>query len=266
MTTVFTSPTDLQGLFEHTKFLTGQSNLSIKDFTRIANYAGDDYSSIAMSADGRVKFADTNRTDNETGYAQVVSGQTAYELDISFLQINRVEIKMDGVYQVVEAIDQRDYKDVSLEAIFSEAGMPRYYDWDGAIMKLYPAPNFSDSGDATAIANNSLKVECTRPTEYFSTSDTTKTIGIPRIHHEYIPLKAAQKVMMSTNDPSISGIERELIKWEGVESKGRMTGGKIREYYNTRDENTVRRLKPKDRSYQSFSKNNNSTSQVHRVR
>ena len=247
MTVSFTDSTDLQGLYEHTKFLTGQTNLLIEDFTRLANFAGDDYTSIAISVDGRVKFADSNRTDNETGYAQVTAGENNVELDISFLQINRVEIKdpVTGKYRVVTPIDERDHKDESLETRYETNGTPLEYDWDGSIMKLYPAPDFSDSGDNTVIANNSLKVEATRPTEYFSTSDTTKTIGIPRVHHEYIALKASQKVMFGSNDPSVGSVERELIKWEGKEVNGVMSGGKIREYYGKRDENTSRRIKSK---------------------
>lgn len=53
MTTVFRDSTNLQGLFEHTKFLTGQDSLTIKDFTRLANFALDDYSYLFMTSGGR---------------------------------------------------------------------------------------------------------------------------------------------------------------------------------------------------------------------
>ena len=254
MTTTFSDSTDLQGIFEHTKFLSGQTNLLIKDFTRLANFAMDDYSSIVFSADGRWKFDDTTRSTNPTGYAQLTASQRNYQLDTTFLVINRVEVKIEGKYRVLDPIDERDYKSVSLETHFETDGTPKYYDYDGVNIKLYPSPDFTDTGTASTIANNSLKVEHTKPTVYFDVTDTTATIGIPRVHHEYIALKATEKVMLRGNDPSITSIRQELVQWEGLEEQGRLSGGKIREYFSIRDENTTRRLKPKiDRT---FSTNN----------
>ena len=240
----FNDTSTLQGLYQHTKFLTGQDNLTIEDFTRLANFAMDDYSSIVMSADGRWKFDDHTNTTNPQGYTQVVSGQRNYTLDTNFLTINRIEIKIDGTWQVLTPIDQRDYKDTSLEATFADAGRPQYYDYDGTQIRLYPAPNWSDAGDATVIANNSLHVDFTRPGAYFDTTDTTATIGIPRVHHQYLALKAAHMVALSGNDPSITKFEQELVAWEGEERNGRLSGGKIREYFSIRDENRARRIKP----------------------
>lgn len=245
MTTTFSDSTDQQGIFEHTKFLSGQTNLGIKDFTRLANFAMDDYSSIVFSADGRWKFDDTTKSTNPTGYTQVTSGQRNYELDTNFLVINRVEIKIGDNFRVLQPIDERDFKGVSLETQFETAGTPRWYDYDGVNIKLYPSPNFTDSGTASTIANNSLKVEHTKPASYFSVTDTTTPIGIPRVHHEYIALKATEKVMLSKNDPSITSIRQQLVSWEGLEQQGRLSGGKIREYYTIRDENTPRLIRPR---------------------
>ena len=245
MTTTFSDSTDLQGIFEHTKYLSGQSNLAIKDFTRLANFAMDDYSSIVFSADGKWKFDDSTKTTNPTGYTQVTAGQRNYELSTNFLVINRVEIKIAGKYRVLDPIDERDFKGVSLETQFETDGTPRWYDYDGSNIKLYPSPNFTDSGTASTIANNSLKVEHTKPASYFDVTDTTTAIGIPRVHHEYIALKATEKVMLASNDPSITNIRSQLVSWEGLEQQGRLSGGKIREYYTIRDENTPRRIRPK---------------------
>ena len=254
MTTTFNDTSDLQGIFQHTKYLSGQDNLNIKDFTRLANFAMDDYSSIVFSVDGRWKFDDSTRSTNPIGYTQLTSGDRNYQLDTNFLVINRVEVKIDGKYKVLNPIDERDYKDVSLETHFETDGTPKYYDYDGVNIKLYPSPDFTDSGDNSVIANNSLKVEHSKPTVYFDVADTTATIGIPRIHHEYIALKAAEKVMLKGNDPSITSIRQELVQWEGLEEQGRLSGGKIREYFSIRDKNTTRRLKP--RIDTTFSTNN----------
>lgn len=241
----FNDTSTLQGLFQHTKFLTGADNLSLANFTRLANFAMDDYSSIVMSCDGKWKFDDTTSLTTPTGYTQVVSGQNAYTLDTNFLKIERVEIKVSGVWRVVSPIDQTEYKDVSLSTAFATPGTPQNYDYDGQQIMLYPAPNWSDSGLNTTIANNSLRVFHSRPVSYFDVDDTTTIIGIPRVHHQYIALKAAKPLMIKNTDSALIALERELVAWEGLEVQGRLSGGKIREYFSNRDENTVRRIKPK---------------------
>ena len=248
MNVTFNDTSNLQGIYQHTKWLTGQDNLSIENFTRLANFAMDDYSSIVLSCDGRWKFDDHTNINRPQGYTQVTAGQKHYTLDTNYLTINRVEVKIDGKWRVVEPIDQRDYKNQSLETTFEDNGDPKYYDYDGQQLILYPAPDFSDSGtvdeDDPAV-NCSLHVDFSRPASYFDTSDTTATIGIPRVHHEYIALKAAHRVLIATNGSAVTRIEQELVAWEGTERQGRLSGGKIREYYTIRDENRPRRLKPK---------------------
>ncbi len=234
MTTVLTDPTNLQGLYEHVKFITGQSNLKFKDFVRMTNFAMDDYSSIVLSIDGRWKFDDSTNTDTPIGSTTIVSGQRAYTLDTNFLTINKVEIEIDSVRSVIKPIDQRDFKDEALEQSYQGTGLPRYYDYDGQQIKLYPAPT-----------SGTLYVDFSRPTTYFATTDSNATVGIPRIHHRYLALKVAKEVMVAQNDPSITKIEQELIAWEGQEVQGRLSGGKIRDYFSKRDENTPRQLKPK---------------------
>ena len=243
MTTVLTDTTTQQGLYEHTKYLTGQDALAFEDFVRLANFAIDDYSSIVFSCDGRWRFDDRTNSNVPDGYTQVVSGQRGYTLDAVFLQVQRVEFRdSNGSWRVLEPVDQRDWQNESIEQTFATAGTPRYYDFDGQQIKLYPAPDFSDTGDNTVIANNSLKVEHARPANYFETTDGAVAVGIPRVHHEYLSLKAAEKVLLRTNDPSITSIRQELVKWEGRESNGQMNGGKIREYFTRRDEDRPRKL------------------------
>ena len=235
MNTVLTDSTDLQGLFEHVKFITGQTNLKFKDFVRMVNFALDDYSSIALSADGRWKFEDHTQIDSPHGSTTVTAGQRAYTIDTGWFGITRVEIILGGTRHVVEPIDQREYKDVSLEREYFGSGITKFYDYDGQQIKLYPAPN----------AAGTLHVDYSRPTPYFSVDDTAATIGIPRVHHRFIALKVIKEVMIAKNDPSVTKIEQELVAWEGMETQGRLSGGKIREYFTTRDENTPRRIRNK---------------------
>lgn len=66
----FNDTASLQGLFQHTKYITGQDNLLINDFTRLANFAMDDYSAIVLAVDGRWKFEDSTNLTRPQGYTQ----------------------------------------------------------------------------------------------------------------------------------------------------------------------------------------------------
>ena len=59
-----------------------------------------------------------------------------------------------------------------------------------------------------------------------------------------------------TIDANRTDVASELIKWEGAESGGRMSGGKIRYYYATRDEDRPKRLRVKNLSTRAFNQIN----------
>jgi hypothetical protein len=90
-------------------------------------------------------------------------------------------------------------------------------------------------------ASRTVRVRIGRASPYFSTTDTTAAIGIPRVHHEYLAIKASQKVGIKISDSALSAIERDLVRWEGIDG----AGGKIRDYYAKRDQQTVARLRAK---------------------
>lgn len=225
------------------KFITGQDNLTDTDGLRLLNYALDAYSSIVMECDGRWKWDDSRNTDHPKGYAALVAGQSDYQLDITFLQIDQVHVKIDGRWKVLTQADSRENRDEPLDQQYATSGDPQFYDFDGESIFLYPAPDFTDTGDLTDTDNLSLRVLYTRPaTAITALSDT---LGIPTIHAEYLALHAARQLAFRVADSARSDIRDELVKWEGQEINGQRSGGKIRSFFEKRDEDRPRRMKPK---------------------
>lgn len=230
MTVTFNDSTNLQGIYQHLKWITGQDSLGIKDATRIINFALDDYSTIAIESSGKWKLDQSTNTTHPIATRTVTAGRQDYELDTTFLAIDRVELYVNGEWKILKQIDRRD-RDKPLAEIYDSTGGAQYFDYDGSSIWLYPA------------TSGTLKVYLSRPIEYFDITDTTVEIGIPRIHHEYVALKAAQKMHFRLSDSDYSRIEREVAKWEGTDGT---SGGKLRDYFSKRDQTTSRRLKAKN--------------------
>jgi len=231
MSVTFNDTSTLQGLVQHLKFISGQDSLAIEDSTRLLNFAMDNYSYIALTASKRWKFDDETNTDFPIATATLNSGEESIPLETSFLIVDEVQITgNDGNYVKLTPIEEANMDEAQVLAVkYSTDGMPQYYDYDSHSLFLYPQSN----------ATRTVKVLHRRATNYFDTTDTTATVGIPRIHHEYLPLKAAYSLSLRTNDPNLPNIRNELMLWEGNED----SGGKIRNFYSKRDNNSTGRLK-----------------------
>lgn len=234
-----TTSTSLQGLVQHLKFISGQDSLSDYDAARLFNFAKDSYSYIALTSSGRWKFDDTTHEDSDSdktysiATATLNSGENSLPLATNFLMINQVQIEdSTGSFKVLHPIDVRDDKNNVLRTTYSAQGEPEYYDKDAHAIFFYPASSSS----------RTVKIMYSRAAKHFSVTDTTVDIGIPSIHNEYLVLHAARNLTFRTNDKAYAKIEKELQKWEGVDG---VSGGKIRDYYSKRDQDTPRRMKGK---------------------
>lgn len=231
MSVTFNDTSTLQGLVQHLKFISGQDSLAIEDSTRLLNFAMDNYSYIALTASKRWKFDDETNIDFPIATATLNSGEASIPLETSFLIVDEVQITNNsGDYEKLDPVDESnaDRREVLAE-LYPTDGLPKLYDYDSHSLFIYPK---SDS-------TRTIKVLYRRAISYFDTTDTTATIGIPRIHHEYLPLKAAYSLALRTNDSNLPNLRNELVMWEGVED----SGGKIRNFYSKRDNNTTGRMK-----------------------
>lgn len=222
-----------QKALDKIKFLSGQSNITDAEGINVLDMALDDYTDIAIKADSAVKFDDDGNEDQPIAYKAVVSSQHAYNVDISFLQRDQVHIKYDGTWHVLEPVDSREYKNKPLEAMYSTPGKPKYYDADGQTLKLYPAPDWSDSGDLTDTDNLSLKVRHTRPANYVS--NLADTLGIPRPHINYLVWHGVHQLMVKTNDPGLVEARNERDR----------QARQVKDHFTLRDEDRTRLIRPK---------------------
>src|SRR3990167_2480259 len=134
--------------------------MTIREISQLARYLGDaDTTSLTaanllifinngyekvvgkiLGYDGRWAFDDTNYTDFHRGRTTLVASQNDYGFDASHLKIESVQVlDVNGDWYYLTPIDRKDYS-VPLEEYFETAGLPLYYDKDGASVLIYPAP------------------------------------------------------------------------------------------------------------------------------
>lgn len=224
-------------LYAHLKDLSGQDGLSATRANRLLKYAMDDYSHIALVSDGVHKFDDITHENAEGDptypIATAVISPTSYKipLELSFLMLDRVALVEGDVETPLEAIDRRDYKNQSLVSAFGASGKPRVYDYDAHAIEAFPHPD----------ASYTVRAYYSRACRYIDVSNAVDEIGIPAIHHFYLILHCMRQLGFKIIDANRVDVNNELAKWEGVDGKG----GKIREFFQKRDEDRPRRLKPK---------------------
>lgn len=230
MSVTFNDTSTLQGLVQHLKFISGQDSLAIEDATRLLNFAMDSYSYIALTASKRWKFDDSTNNDFPIATATLEASENAVPLETTFLIIDEVQVTdSNGKFVQLKPIDEAD-EELALGVKYETNGQPQFYDYDSHSLFIYP----------NASTDRTIKVFYRRATTYFDTTDTTETLGIPRIHHEYLPIKAAYSLSLRTNDPNLPNLRNEVQLWEGIED----SGGRIRNFYSKRDNQTKGRLVP----------------------
>jgi hypothetical protein len=223
-------------VYAHLKFISGQDNLGTADANRLLRYAMDDYSSIALSADGRDSFDDpthTNTSDELTypeATATVSPSVRRVPLDTAFLTIDLVTVTVNGEERKLEHVDK-----AQKDTWNTTTGVPTDWDFTAGAIEVSPVPDGSYT----------VKVYHGRAARHPDVTNTTRDIGIPSIHHFYLILHSCRQLGFRNIDSGRVDVASEMVKWEGEEMGGRMAGGKIREFYNRRNHARPRRLKPK---------------------
>jgi len=170
--------------------ISGNTN-NLATFTRLINSGVDQTETEIMKVDGNWQWDDKNHGDKPSATTTLVNGQADYTLDMSHMKVIGVEVKdSDGNYRPISPIDYTEIrKSGTTESEFFETdAMPVYYDLKGDILTLFPAPA---TGQVTMSAG--LRIVFQREADYFTSSDTTKELGIPRIFHDVPVLFACAK-------------------------------------------------------------------------
>lgn len=229
MAVVFSDTSTLQGLVQHLRFTSGQDSLDIEDATRLLNFALDDYAYLALTSSGRWKFDDLTHVNGSgdetfpTATATLSADEESVPLESSFLMVNQVEVTDDnGKYKILDPTDIRDHTEETLSVKYETNGEPKLYDYDAHSIFFYPRSDTS----------RTVRIFYSRASPYFDTTDTTATVGIPRIHHHYLALNAADKLADRLNDNNAPRLHNKVLEEEN----------KIRDFFSKRDQDTPRKL------------------------
>lgn len=164
--------------------ISGNTN-RLYQFTERINRAQDRFNFLAMSADGRWQWDDSNNTDYNIATANIVSAQQDYIFALEHLEIEKVLVKSSGgTWNLISPFDQDDDNAVTfLENNSGNSGASTKYDKRADAVFLFPTPNYNST--------NGLKVYFKRGPNYFVYNDTTKVPGFASIFHEYLALHAS---------------------------------------------------------------------------
>jgi len=197
-----------QGIVSEARWLVGANATSypIKDLTRNINRWFDRAVSLIFKAGGRWQWQDSNDTTLASATTDLVSAQQDYTLDVSYLRLDRVEIKNEeGVWQRVSPIDQRDVEG-SITEFQATDSTPRFYDMIGNTIYLYPAPNYNQ--------DDSLKLFFQTGASHFATTDTTKQPGFADIFHRYLSLGSAYDYALKNGLQNRNQLREEISLME----------------------------------------------------
>lgn len=181
---IYSTSNIYDSLYHHTLDLLGigitdTTTLSLPQFYRSANTKLRDLGFILWKNSSDWEFDDSNYTDFPIATANLVDAQQDYAMPSTVLSIERVEVMDDnGDYVPLKQIDKStDEVNPHLER-YSENGFPREYDIIGNSLFLFPTPA---AADVTTTAG--LRVYFSREMEGFTSTDTIKEPGVPKMFH-----------------------------------------------------------------------------------
>ena len=189
----------------------------IKDKTLYANEGSKIIWSWIHEAYGGWSFDDSNNTDFPEPTIALNQDQADYSMPIDGDFITGVSVKnTGGTWQELSPItlEQIQDKGISEAEFLKISGQPRYYRLLANSIKIYPAPNYTQSA--------SLKLYYDRDILLFTTTDTTKKPGWATPYHEALPTFMALQ-HSKVNDLKVKDSLQE--EWDGNETKTGREGG-----------------------------------------
>ena len=186
--------------------ITNDSN-RLYQFTNKSNRALDRFCFVAMTADGRWQWDDTNYSTMSIATTNLVANQRDYTFALDHLAIEKVLIKDEsGMWKVINPIDQNDQDEGVYLENNNRIGTPTRYDKRGDTLFLDVTPDFSVTGG--------IKIYFKRGPDYFEYTDTTKVPGIPSIFHGYIPLHVKTAYAIDKTMPQAKNLYELLQEYE----------------------------------------------------
>jgi hypothetical protein len=228
---VFNDSTDKLGICQEIDALcdTTTTSYPLADKTRRVNTALETIIGKIIMSDGVWQFDDDNFTTKPEGTATLVEGQSSYNFNEKFLDIESVSIlNKESVYIKISPFDPSEIG-MSLEEYFgSDSGLPEYYDKVGNMINLYPAPT---ANDVTLAAG--IKIRFKRTGSLFVSTDTTKEPGFASPFHIVLAYMASipycityKKDRVALYEKRVDEMTKEILKYYGMrerDNKKRMT-------------------------------------------
>lgn len=227
MSLAFNDTTNLRGIIQQVEqelgfepgHISGNTTL-MKLFTAGVNLAWDDYVSLAIQADGRWQFDDSNHVDGSGNSTfaivktNLVSGRRDYKLVSDeqgnfILEIQKVAILPSSTattFQELDLMDELTERDNDILAENTSTGVPQRCALLGDTILLETPPSYN--------ATLGLKAYVNREPSYFTTADTTKKPGCPGIHHRYFALRAAEDYARRKTLAQYPAISAERLSME----------------------------------------------------
>lgn len=188
----FNGNADGQDLISDITFLLGGVDINrylIKDRTRSINERQRMIWSSIFSAYGGWLFMDDNSSDTSTGlpYADqtITASQGLYQLPTTALTIIGAEIKYQNATTLfkLKGLTHEEFLSAGGDATFPTPSTPWAYLPQGDVMRLLPAPNYTQAA--------SLRIYFDAEFLIFTSSDTTKIPGFASVFHRMLSVGAS---------------------------------------------------------------------------
>lgn len=200
---------------------------------RIANSCNawlDSIAGLAIAADRRFQWDDSNHSKLPIGTTNIVANQSDYsfltdEQGNPILNLLRIDLQNSGGDWVkLESLDESDIA-VALDEFMNTTGTPQYYDKIADnIVRLYPTP--------AANVTNGLKFYFQRAGSYFTAADTTKEPGVAPMLHRGFVIASAYDGALALGLANLNALAIERAREEE----------KTKQYFSIRNTDEVRRL------------------------
>lgn len=203
-------------------------------FTGGVNLAVDEIMGFLFPKNGKWQLDDANHSKYPIITTDLISGQRDYTFTEDedgnvILGIHKIMVAdSGGLLRTIPTVDQQS-TDTEMDS-FNDGqdtgGTPVRYDKTANGIFLDPIPDYASTGG--------LKVFIDREASYFTTSDTTKSLGFAHLFHEYLALKP------SYNYARAHGLKQKKdLKLDMLEMRLA-----IIEYFGTKDGDASERLIP----------------------
>ena len=191
------------------------NTIKLKLATVDFNIALDDYNYLAIEHSGMWQWDDFNHSKYPIIKANIVASQRDYsfttdEQGYYILDIYKVAILTSAtatLYTDIEPVDEQDQDDSS--GFINEStttGIPTKYGKTANGIFFDVLPNYA--------ATSGIKLYTNREANHFISSDTTKVPGIPQLHADYLPLRAAELYAQRNSLADYPSLRAERLQME----------------------------------------------------